>query len=108
MRYQIAEARYRIQLRLNLSEPEHQELLRLMQVVIDKQNQTLAGEGGTDAILLAIETAANYAPQILKTEWERVKKGELPYRLARNWIAPLIFSGSIVFVLLVWFGKLKI
>jgi len=108
MRYQIAETRYRIQLRLNLSEAEHQELLRLMQVVIDKQNQALAGGGGTDAILQAIETAADYVPQILKAEWERVKKGEIPYQLARNWLAPLIFFGSIAFILLVWFGKLKI
>lgn len=89
LRYQIAETRYRIQLRLNLSEPEHKELLRLMQVVIDKQQQTQSGASETEATLQAIETAAAYAPQILKTEWERVKRGELPFRLARNWVAPI-------------------
>lgn len=108
LRYQIAETRYRIQLRLNPKEAEHQELLRMMQVAIEKQQQMLAGKSDTDSILQAIEVAANFAPQILKTEWERVKHGELPYRLARNWVAPIIFFGALLFVLLVWFCKLKI
>lgn len=108
LRYQIAETYYRIQLRLNPKETEHQELLRLMQIAIEKQQQMLVGKGDTDAILQAIEVAAEYAPQLLKVEWERVKKGELPYRLARNWIAPITFVGSLIFVVLVWAGKLKI
>lgn len=105
LRYQIAEANYRIQLRLNLKEVEHRELLRLMQVAIKKQQSMLAEEGDTDAILQAIEVAADYAPQILKAEWERVKRGELPYRIARNWVAPITFFGSLLLVVFLWFGK---
>lgn len=108
LRYQIAETHYRIKLRLNVNESEHQELLRLMSVAIEKQQQMLAGKGDTEAILQAIEKAAEYAPQILKFEWERVKKGELPYRLARNVFAPVTFIGSLVLVILLWAGKLKI
>ncbi|MBU2641576.1 MAG: hypothetical protein Q7U80_12195 [Thiobacillus sp.] len=108
LRYQIAETRYRIQLRLNPKEIEHLELLRLMQVAIEKQQQMLAGKGDTDAIMKAIEVAAEYAPQILKSEWERVKKGEIPYRLARNWVAPIMFFGSFFFIILLWVEKIKI
>ena len=108
LRYQVAETRYRIQLRLNPKEAEHAELLRLMQVAITKQQDVLLGEGVTANALLAVETAAAYAPQILKSEWERVKKGELPFRLARNWIAPLIVILSIAFIFLLWTGRVKI
>jgi hypothetical protein len=108
LRYQVAETRYRIQLRLNPKEAEHTELLRLMTLALAKQQEVLNGAGATDAALQAVENAAAYAPQILKAEWERVKKGELPFRLARNWIAPLIVVGSLVFVVLLWAGRVKI
>ena len=107
-RYQIAETRYRIQLRLNPQEAEHKELLRLMQVAIEGQQKMLAGTGETDETLQAVERAAAYAPQILKSEWSRVKQGELAFRLARNWFAPLIILVPIVFVILLWAGKVKI
>ena len=55
-----------------------------------------------------IETAAEYAPQILKAEWERVKRGELAFRVVRNWVAPLIVVVSLAFVVLAWTGKVKI
>jgi hypothetical protein len=108
LRYQVAETRYRIQLRLNLKEAEHTELLRLMQVAITKQQEVLQGKNSTENVLQAVETAAAYGPQILKSEWDRVKKGELPFRLARNWIAPLIIILSVVFIFLLWTGRVKI
>jgi hypothetical protein len=108
IRYQVAETHYRIRLRLNLKESEHKELLRLMRMATDEQSNWLQGNGDVSRTLKAIETAAEYAPQILKSEWERVKKGELAFRLARNWIAPLIVSISLAFVILVWTGKMKI
>ena len=82
--------------------------MRMMQAAIEAQQQMLAGRGDTDAILQAIEVAANYAPQVLKTEWKRVKHGELPYRVVRNWVAPIIFFGALLFIAFVWSGKLKI
>ena len=108
IRYRIAETRYRIQLRLNPKEPEHIELLRLMQSAIEKQQNALGSPASTDAALEAIERAAAYAPQILKTEWERVKRGELAFRLARNWFAPLTFGISLLFVALLWLGKIHL
>ena len=66
IRYQAAETRYRIQLRLNLTEPEHKELLRLMQVAIEEQNKFFTGASDMTATLKAVDNAADYAPQILK------------------------------------------
>jgi hypothetical protein len=108
IRFQVAETRYRIQLRLNPKEAEHKELLRLMQVAIEAQQSVLQGKGDTVSTLRAIETAAEFAPQILKTEWERVKKGEFAFRAARNWVAPMIFFVSMLFIFCLWAGKLQI
>jgi len=108
IRYQVAETFYRIQLRLNPTEDEHKELLRLMQIAIQEQNNMLIGKGDTLKTLKAIETAAEFVPQILKTEWERVKEGELAFRVVRNWVAPLIVLFSLAFVVLVWAEKIKI
>ncbi len=108
IRYQVAETRCRIQLRLNLSEPEHKELFRLMQGATESQQKMLRGQGDTAATLKAIEAAAEYAPQILKSEWERVKRGEFAFRAVRNWIAPTIFVLSLLFIFLVASGKMNI
>jgi hypothetical protein len=105
IRYQVAENRYRIQLRLNPSEAKHQELLSLMQVALDAQNSMLAGEGDTSSILEAVEKAAALSTQVLKSEWERVKRGELAFRVARNWVAPIVFFGSLLFVVLLWVSR---
>lgn len=104
IRYQVAETFYRIKLRLNPTEDEHKELLRLMQMAIQEQNN----KGDTLKTLKAIETAAEFVPQILKTEWKRVKEGELAFRVVRNWVAPLIVLFSLAFVVLVWAEKIKI
>lgn len=108
LRYQIAETRYRIQLRLNPREPEHAELLRLMQTAIDRQQGALANPSSTDEVLQAVERAAEFSTQILKTEWERVKQGELPFRIARNWVAPITFGASVLLVALLWLGKVHL
>lgn len=108
LRYQIAETRYRIQLRLNPKEPDHVELLRLMQAAIEKQQSALSTPNATDVVLLAVDRAAEFAPKILKTEWERVKQGELAFRVARNWVAPLTFASSLLLVALLWLGKVHL
>lgn len=108
IRYQVAEARYRIKLRLNPDEEEHQELLRLIDLVVAEQNNMLAEKSEVAPTLGAIELAAEYAAPILKKEWERVKKGELPFRIARNWVAPIIVILSIGFVVFLWTGTFKI
>lgn len=108
LRYQIAETCYRIQLRLNPKEPEHAELLRLMQTAIDRQQVALANPNSTDEVLQAVERVAEFSTQILKTEWERVKQGELPFRIARNWVAPITFGASVLLVALLWLGKVHL
>ena len=108
IRYQAAETHYRIKLRLNADEAEHQELLRLLDRAIAEQNSMLAEKTDSIETMKAIEFAAEYARPILKKEWERVKKGELPFRIARNWVAPIIVVLSIAFVVFVWNGTFKI
>jgi len=91
IRYQISEVYNRIILRLNPDEPEHEELLRLMQRSIDEQNDALANKSDSTKTMQAIKIATEYARPLIKKEWKIVKKGELPFRIARNWVAPIIF-----------------
>ena len=104
LRYQAAETLSRIKLRLNPEEAEHEELLRLLVKAISIQNETLANGGDVATTLQAIEAANEYARPILKKEWKRVKQGELPFRIARNWLAPLIFIVSVAFLAFMWNG----
>ncbi|MES2047734.1 MAG: hypothetical protein V4447_04995 [Pseudomonadota bacterium] len=99
LRQDVAEMRYRIQFRLNQNETNHIELLRLMKVAVEKQQMAIHGMAKTEEVLAAVEVAADFAPQVLKAEWERVKHGELPFRIVRNWVAPLVILLSIAFVI---------
>jgi hypothetical protein len=107
LRYQAAESLCKIQLRLNPNEPEHQELLRLLRRAISEQNAMLNNKTGIEETMKAIELVSEYAQPVLKKEWERVKKGELPFRIARNWVAPAIAALSLMFIALVLLGKFK-
>lgn len=98
LRHQVAEVRYRIQLRLNAKEANHQELLRLMAAAVDKQQKAMAGQAKAEDVLAAVEAAVTFSPQVLKAEWERVKQGELPFRIIRNWVAPIVIVLGLAFV----------
>lgn len=97
---QIAEIRravavvfYRIELRLNVDEPEHKELLRLLTRAIDEQNYQLQSQSfDVKSVLQVIETAAEYARPVLKAEWNRVKHGEPQFRRVRNLLVPAVFA----------------
>lgn len=91
LRVQVGEVQYRIKLRLNQGEPGHQELMRLIDVALDTQNQVFQGQSDISSTLGAIERAASYAPNILKTEWERVKTGESSFRVARK-VLPIVVT----------------
>lgn len=108
LRYQAAETLSRIRLRLNPDEPEHEELLRLLVKAVRTQNETLANGGAAQPTLDAIEDANEYARPVLKKEWKRVKAGELPFRIVRNWIAPTIVILSITLLIFMWNGDFKI
>lgn len=99
LRKNVAETRYRIQLRLNTNETNHRELLRLMKFAVEKQQHAISGQADTNEVMAAVEAAAEFAPQVLKSEWERVKHGELPFRVVRNWIAPIVVLLGIAFVI---------
>ena len=108
LRYQAAEMLSKIKLRLNPDEPEHEELLRLLVKAVSIQNESLAQGGNVASTLQAIEAANEYARPVLKKEWRRVKQGELPFRIARNWVAPLIFGVSVGFLVFMWNGAFRI
>lgn len=99
LRHQVAECSYRIKLRLNQIKKPHIELESLM-----TESTTLVSEyfSGTsddvDKVLSGIEIAAKQAREVLKTEWERVKKGEFAYRVAK-WIAVSLF---LIAAALIW------
>jgi hypothetical protein len=107
LRYQAAETLCKIQLRLNPSETEHQELLRLLRRAISEQNAMLSERTGIEETMKAIERATEYAQPVLKKEWERVKTGELPFRVARNWVAPTIAALSLLFIGYLCLGTFK-
>jgi hypothetical protein len=107
LRYQAAESLCKIQLRLNRNEPEHQELLRLLRQAVAAQNTMLSEGTSIDETMKAIERASEYAQPVLKKEWERVKSGELPFRIARNWVAPAIGALSLLFIAWVLHGQYK-
>lgn len=108
LRYQVAEMLSKIKLRLNPDEAEHKELLRLLLKAISKQNEMLASGCDCRETLEAIELANEYARPVLKKEWNRVKKGELPFRIARNWLAPTIFFASVGLLIFIWNGSFKV
>ncbi len=99
MRINGASALYRIKLRLNKTEPEHIELNRLIDVAIETQNKINIEKGKNyDEALKAIERVSTHSQDILKSQWERVKKGEQAFRVARNWVMPAIMIGSAIFI----------
>ena len=87
-RHVATQALYRMKIRLNPDEVDHIELLRLLAKAMDEQ-QVNAGNLTTDKTVAAINRAVDHARPVLKAEWKRVKSGELPFRIARNWV-PLI------------------
>lgn len=108
LRYQAAETLSKIRLRLNPSEPEHQELLRLLQRAVEEQNAMIQSRSSPESTLAAIEVASDYARPVLKVEWERVKQGELAFRIARNWLAPAVFLVSVSLVAFFWYGRFAV
>jgi hypothetical protein len=91
LRYQAAESFSKIKLRLNPAEEEHKELVRLLRNAIDVQNAMLQnGSDDAQETIAAIDAANEYARLVLKKEWGRVKAGEVPFRIARNYAFPLV------------------
>ncbi len=100
----LADSLYRIKLRLNKNEPEHKELQRLLESAVKIQNRINIEKGKdyTEA-LEAIERAATYSQDILKSEWERVKRGEKSFQFAKNRVMPAIMLISAIFITILLF-----
>jgi hypothetical protein len=106
MRFEGAEALYRIKLRLNKNEAEHLELERLLTSATTIQNKINIDKGQDySKALTAIELASSYSQEILKSEWERVKNGEKAFQIAKNWVMPSIMLLSLVFIFVLFFNS---
>jgi hypothetical protein len=105
LRHEVAVTYYRVKLRLNPDEVEHIELLRLLDQAIDEQNAFFASIAKEGDPFAALDRIADFARPVLKTEWDRVKAGELPFRIVRNWVAPIVVLLCILFVLAVLSGR---
>ena len=102
MRLPVAQAYYKIKLRLNAGEAYHIQLLRLIDDALAAQiSSTRMDSDGTKTIP-ALESAVEYSRHVLKTEWNRVKLGEPNFRRARTWIPIIILILVIVFCLSIW------
>ncbi|NWJ41071.1 MAG: hypothetical protein HXX12_08895 [Geothrix sp.] len=99
-RLTVAQTYYRIKLRLNSGEAEHIQLLSLMDQAIAAQIAAAKGESDGRNTLPAIESAVAYSRPLLKSEWDRVKRGEPNFRVARNWIPPILVILAIAFCLI--------
>ena len=103
MRIVAAEAFYRVKLRLNKNESEHKELLRLLETAIQTQNQLNKNKNvDYKEAFEAINKASDYSQDILKSEWERVKKGEPPYRHSRSIAMSVLIIGFLIFLFIAY------
>lgn len=99
LRHQAAECSYRIRLRLNQKKQPHIELERLMTSSTTLVSQYFNGSSqDVNAVLEGIDCTATQAREVLKTEWERVKKGELAYRAAKWFAVSLVLiTAALIF-----------
>lgn len=106
MRLAVADAFYRVKLRLNKNESEHKELLRLLEAATKIQNKINIERGNdyTEA-LDAIERASDYSQDVLKSEWERVKKGEKSFQVAKNTFMAVIMIGLVIIIMVLLFNN---
>ncbi len=107
MRFEVAESRYRIRLRLNPKESDHKELMELMQSGITTMQTVLdfpvicnnLGEFEifnnklqhlVESTMNSIENTSDFSTGVLKKEWNIVKQGEPAFRIIRNFILPIV------------------
>ncbi|MGY3040748.1 hypothetical protein ACVWWQ_002371 [Rhodanobacter sp. TND4EL1] len=106
-RQAASEMLYRIKLRLNPEEETHIELYRLLLVALSEQKKLSKKSFDSEPTIEAIDTASDYARPVLKAEWRRVKAGERPFQIARNWVAPVIIGLCLVFIAVLVFSQFK-
>ena len=107
MRYQVAEVYSRVILKLNYKEPEHEELLRLMKVAIEKQNAALKNKSDSSETIKAIDIATKYSRPLIKNEWDRVKEGEPAFKNTRNGAIIGIIALCLAVICFIAYGVFK-
>lgn len=105
LRVTASEALSRIRLRLNSEEPEHNELLRLLESANARSLAIGATSPNASDALTALDAAVEYARPILKAEWKRVKRGEPGFTYLRIWLVPVILLLSMIFAAVIAFGR---
>ncbi len=106
LRLATVESVYRIKLRLNPNEKAHTELIRLLEVVVSKQNGAVSAKNeNLSDVLTAVDALSDQAGTVLKGEWKRVKKGELPFRVIRIISVAIVLGAVAFFGILAWYGE---
>src|SRR5690606_21828906 len=98
---------YQIKLRLNPDERPHQELYSLLLKSTEQLSEIAEGSKESDETVDLLNKASDSARTVLKAEWIRVKSGERPFQIARNWVAPIIIGLSLVFISVLVFTQFK-
>lgn len=103
VRHGSAEAHHRIRLRLNAVQADHLKLLGLLKDMMDTQQRYMLERNmSVDEPIAAVEAAATYAAEVLKTEWKKVKDGEDAYKAALSTTRYTLISSFALLALLVF------
>jgi len=106
IRISATETLYRIKLRLNKAEENHIELERLLDSVVTHiRSDIVDNDAYLNNILNSLELITNQSRIILKTEWERVKRGEKAFINLKRRTVPLIVVLTTIFVLIILLAK---
>ncbi|MDB5855310.1 MAG: hypothetical protein JWR22_3351 [Herminiimonas sp.] len=97
VRHGSAETYYRIKLRLNRDQDDHKDLSHRLARMMEEMQQYLNNNDTDAAVPLSyVEQASDFAEQVLKSEWNTVKRGEKGFRNAvatTTWV--LVITGLI-------------
>jgi hypothetical protein len=90
----LNESAMRIKLRLNSEETESEPVLRSMSAIERLMNSDFSQIRATSEVVReSLNTLEKKAPHLLKTEWNRVKRGEPMYRFAK-WFAAVVLMAA--------------
>ncbi|WP_413672492.1 hypothetical protein ACEN9H_25175 [Massilia cellulosiltytica] len=102
-RHAAGETFHRIRLRLNDSQSDHKELRRRLSAMMQAtQDYIIDSDVPVSLPIDAVESAAQYAEVVLKSEWETVKRGESAYQSAVRMTKQVLGWSLVLLVILVF------
>lgn len=107
LRLAVSENFYKIFLRLNSKKETHRELEGMLRSVIKSANNISMSNTPANDALKELDIVAEFSRPVLKTEWERVKAGELRFRVALYGTPVIIISIALLCGILVSCGAVK-